>query len=118
MPDCSENYEGEIQDGFNIRSIKCKYCNSTILKPLTATFTTIEFQLPFMKQITGEDVGTEDLSLFWLVADMLIFENVGFSNTVGNNKYLICADCESGPIGYFDVISKKSYVALNRIKHC
>lgn len=119
MPDCNENYESEIQDGRNLRSVKCKYCNSIILKPSAAIFTTVEFQLPLMKQIVGENmIDVETLSLFWLVSDMLIFENVGFSNAVGNNKYLICADCESGPIGYFDILSKKSYVALNRVQHC
>lgn len=60
----------------------------------------------------------ESLSLFWLVADMLTFENVGFSNTVGNTKYLTCADCEAGPIGYHDLVSKNSYVALSRVEHC
>ncbi|KAK4884928.1 hypothetical protein RN001_001199 [Aquatica leii] len=93
MPDCNENYESEIQDGRNLRSVKCKYCNSIILKPSAAIFTTVEFQLPLMKQIVGENmIDVETLSLFWLVSDMLIFENVGFSNAVGNNKYLICAD--------------------------
>ncbi|KAF5294090.1 hypothetical protein FQR65_LT10914 [Abscondita terminalis] len=119
MPDCNENFENEIHEGRNLRSVKCKHCNSIILKPLTASFTTVEFQLPLMKQIVGENaVDTETLSLFWLVSDMLIFENVGFSNAVGNSKFLICADCESGPIGYFDIPSKKSFVALNRVKHC
>lgn len=67
---------------------------------------------------SAENPETEELSLFWLVAEMLTFENVGFSNTVGNNKYLTCADCEAGPIGYHDIPSKKSYVALSRVKHC
>lgn len=72
-----------------------------------------------MKQTGGTNhPETEELSLFWMVTDMLMFENVGFSNTVGNNKYLTCADCEAGPIGYYDLSSKKSYVALSRVKHC
>lgn len=49
---------------------------------------------------------------------MFTFQNVGFSHTVGNNKYLACADCEAGPIGYHDVANKKSYVALSRVQHC
>lgn len=72
-----------------------------------------------MKQMGGtQKPETEDLSLFWLVTDMLMFENIGFSNTVGNTKYLACADCEAGPIGYFDILNKTSYVALSRVRHC
>jgi len=32
-------------------------------------------------------------------------------------KFLICADCEVGPIGYMEVESKRCYVALARIEH-
>lgn len=48
---------------------------------------------------------------------MYTFENIGFSNTVGNIKYLACADCELGPIGYYDTDTKVSYVALARVTH-
>ena len=41
-------------------------------------------------QAAGED--GETLTDFWLVDNMYTFENVGFSNTVGTIKYLICAD--------------------------
>lgn len=49
---------------------------------------------------------------------MFTFQNVGFTNSVGNNKFLTCADCEAGPIGYYDIDSKKSYIALCRVQHC
>ncbi|EGW14597.1 Guanine nucleotide exchange factor MSS4 [Cricetulus griseus] len=49
----------------------------------------------------------------WLVNDMFIFENVGFTKDVGNIKFLICADCEIGPIGWHCIDDKNSfYVAL------
>jgi hypothetical protein len=48
---------------------------------------------------------------------MFQFENVGFSKTVGNYKYLVCADCEIGPIGWHCIDSKESYVADQRVKH-
>ena len=55
---------------------------------------------------------------FWLVGDMFTFENVGFSKTVNTTKYLVCADCEIGPIGFLDIQEKnKHYVALGRVKH-
>ncbi|XP_018573904.1 guanine nucleotide exchange factor MSS4 homolog [Anoplophora glabripennis] len=116
----NENYEGEVSDGKNRRSVKCKYCNSVILSPASASFTSLEFQLPLIKQkkVNESNPETENVSLFWVVNDIFTFQNVGFSNTVGNNKYLTCADCEAGPIGYHDIPSKISYVALNRVIHC
>lgn len=48
---------------------------------------------------------------------MYTFQNVGFSKNVGANKFLICADCDMGPIGWFDSSSKECYVALSRVKH-
>lgn len=78
-----------------------------------------QFSLPLIKQKTGPEQSpeTEVISLFWVVNDMYTFENVGFSNTVENTKYLTCADCEAGPIGYHDLTTKKSYVALTRVQH-
>lgn len=52
-----------------------------------------------------------------MVADMFHFENVGFSKNVGNIKYLVCADCEVGPIGWHCIDTKISYVANQRVKH-
>ncbi|KAJ3271339.1 hypothetical protein HDV01_006844 [Terramyces sp. JEL0728] len=40
---------------------------------------------------------------YWTVQNMMAFENIGFSkiNEAGI-QYLICADCDLGPLGYFD----------------
>lgn len=59
----------------------------------------------------------EALEYFWAVPDMMQFENVGFTNSVDNIKYLTCADCELGPIGYQDSDTKINYVSIDRIKH-
>ena len=65
-----------------------------------------------------EESERESLSQFWLVIDMYTFENVGFSKNVNTTKYLICADCEIGPIGFVNLDDKvKHYVALSRVKH-
>ncbi|KAG5460379.1 MAG: Mss4-like protein [Olpidium bornovanus] len=52
-------------------------------------------------------------ALFWMVENMLAFENVGFSKPVPAEpgaeggappspvvRFLACADCDHGPIGY------------------
>ena len=62
-------------------------------------------------------IAKEKLAQFYCVEDMFDFDNVGFSKNVDEVKYLICADCEAGPIGYHDLRTKKSYVALSRISH-
>ena len=57
------------------------------------------------------------LQRFWRVKDKFDFENVGFTKTVdGNLKYLICGECDVGPIGYYDLRDEASiYVACERV---
>ena len=50
---------------------------------------------------------------FYRVEDMFDFDNVGFTNTVGTTKYLSCADCDVGPIGYHDLTTKMRYQTLS-----
>ena len=60
----------------------------------------------------------EMLTDFWLVSDMYHFENVGFSKIVGTVRFLICADCEIGPIGWHDTGDRTKYfVAAQRVKY-
>ncbi|KAK9892264.1 hypothetical protein WA026_019065 [Henosepilachna vigintioctopunctata] len=120
MPVSTEHYENEISDGRNTRAVKCSYCQSAILSPAAGTFMRNEFHLPLMKQIKTSELNPEKelISSFWLVPDMYTFQNVGFSNTVGTTKFLVCADCEAGPIGYHDLQNGKSYIALSRVRHC
>lgn len=71
------------------------------------------------KQEIGKEPSGDNLTSQWLVVDMFHFENVGFSNTVrGSEKYLICADCEMGPIGWTDVASNSEiFVAAERVDY-
>lgn len=68
-------------------------------------------------QKSSNETETELITKCWMVEDMFQFENVGFSKTVGNFKYLICADCEVGPIGWHCIDTKICYVADQRVKH-
>lgn len=47
------------------------------------------------------------------------FENIGFSKTVGTIKYLSCADCDLGPIGYHDTIQapKEYVISIQRARY-
>ena len=70
-----------------------------------------------MHQKAEMESQTETVTRCWLVKDMFHFENVGFSHTVGPYKYLTCADCEVGPIGWHSIETKLSYIADERVKH-
>uniref|UniRef100_A0A1B0CZD7 Guanine nucleotide exchange factor n=1 Tax=Phlebotomus papatasi TaxID=29031 RepID=A0A1B0CZD7_PHLPP len=122
MDTCSSasKYSDEVENSKNKRKVECMYCNSTILKSHSAQYTNQQYALPLMRQknaTSPEEAETEELDEFWEVDDMFTFENIGVSHTVKNTKFLVCADCETGPVGYHNITSKKSYVALSRVKH-
>lgn len=98
--------------------ISCKRCNSLILRDILLDYLKEEFQMPAMNQSgSNDDLIREKLSDFWVVDDMLKFENVGFTNTFENVKYLICADCEIGPIGFTNLNTpNKFFVAIERVE--
>ncbi|XP_047390111.1 guanine nucleotide exchange factor MSS4-like [Sciurus carolinensis] len=67
-----------------------------------------------LRQPGGSRVLQPGAALFSrLVDDVLIFEDVGFPKGVGDIKFLVCADCEIGPIGWHCLDDKDSFcVAL------
>ncbi|XP_053102452.1 guanine nucleotide exchange factor MSS4 [Hemicordylus capensis] len=108
--------------GRNRKAVLCQRCGSRVLLPGAAIFARRELFLPSMKKKTAlvcnSDPDGDVLQNHWLVDDMFSFENVGFTKDVGNIKFLVCADCEIGPIGWHCLDDKKSfYVALDRVSH-
>lgn len=108
-----------LENGKNKTRIYCQRCGSLVLSPCNAVMVEKEFFLPHMyRKHETQPLDGEDLKAFWLVTDMFTFDNVGFTNTVDSIKYLICADCEIGPIGWHNITDKKAfYVAVERVKH-
>lgn len=107
-----------VREGQNSCVVKCIHCESRVLSPQSATFLSQSHALPTPTQPKDQpSPNTEDLGEWWVVDDMFTFDNIGFSHTVGSTKYLVCADCERGPVGWHDNTTKKSYVALARVKH-
>ena len=101
----------------NKRKIRCKYCNSLILLESIGVYIESVTQIPMIESKTGCD-NCEELKDFWLIDDMMKFENIGFTNDVKDRKYLICADCEIGPLGFQNIEDKnKLFLAINRVKH-
>lgn len=70
-----------------------------------------------MRSRDGQNDKSELLNDYWLVEEINGFENVGVSHKVENVKYLVCADCERGPIGWHDLATFHSYIALSRVVH-
>ncbi|XP_075299252.1 guanine nucleotide exchange factor MSS4 [Opisthocomus hoazin] len=107
--------------GRNLKAVVCQRCGSRVLLPGAATFSRRELLLPAMRKKAAAAAaggGGDVVREHWLVRDMFSFENVGFTRDVGNVKFLVCADCEAGPIGWHCLDDKDSfYVALERVAH-
>ncbi|NXV38878.1 MSS4 factor, partial [Rissa tridactyla] len=107
--------------GRNLKAVLCQRCGSRVLLPGAATFAHRELLLPAMRKKAAAAAaggGGDVVREHWLVRDMFSFENVGFTRDVGNVKFLVCADCEAGPIGWHCLDDKDSfYVALERVAH-
>jgi len=97
-------------EGRNPANAVCLHCPCKILLAGDASLAEFEETLP-----TEGGSGTHTVNRWWQVDDMYTFYNIGFSKTVGTKKYLVCADCERGPLGYHNTDTKKSYLATELI---
>lgn len=110
--------EALLKDGSNKSALTCLHCPSRILNASVGRYVEKQFSLPSMtKEKSQTEANKDDLKDFWKVSDMFHFENVGFSHTADGVKYLTCADCEMGPIGWHDLQTKENFVALSRVKN-
>lgn len=73
--------------------------------------------MPLCRQQKDIDTQKETVCGFWIVRGMYDFENVGFTNAVDGMKYLTCADCEYGPIGFLETETKLHYVSSARVTY-
>lgn len=111
--------ESLIENGKNKKTAFCVQCPSKILNSGIGQYNQIKFPLPYIRKRSekSDDSEEEELSDYWVINDMYQFENIGYSNTVNGKKYLTCADCEIGPLGWFDQETKVSYLAVSRVKY-
>ncbi|OXA61795.1 Guanine nucleotide exchange factor MSS4 [Folsomia candida] len=107
-----------VLDGKNMWALNCIFCPSKIMPAKVASYHVEERALPKMKQkkALSEGLEVEPLSRWFMVSDVMMFDNIGVSNAVGDIKYLTCADCEMGPVGWTDLSNKKCYIALARVR--
>ncbi|CAJ0838293.1 12077_t:CDS:10 [Entrophospora sp. SA101] len=108
-------------------------CASLILKTNSATWVERSNDLlktpnqqqsdkSFLKNISSSSISDDNNTQgsYWKVSDMFSFENIGFSKTLNETgvKYLCCADCDLGPLGYHDTTNndtKEYLIAVDRI---
>ncbi|KAF7639882.1 hypothetical protein Mgra_00000803 [Meloidogyne graminicola] len=109
-------------DGKNVNQIVCICCGSIILQKITATFQSDGpsklLPLPFQKSKHNElpiNLETEEYSKWWIVNNMFTFENVGFTHSFEGLKFLACADCEIGPIGFVCPDTNNCFVSVERL---
>uniref|UniRef100_A0A914CSH3 Guanine nucleotide exchange factor MSS4 n=1 Tax=Acrobeloides nanus TaxID=290746 RepID=A0A914CSH3_9BILA len=107
------------QSGKNSSKVVCAHCSSIIIQDNIAQLVdNRSFDLPLIYQKKeAPSLEKEALSAWWVVDDMFHFENVGFTNAHEGMKYLTCADCEIGPIGFVDLETKRNFVSLERVLH-
>lgn len=77
-------------------------------------------EIPTIKKVDPSDSSVtpqEKLDKCWLIDSIYTFENMGFSHTVDKAKYLACAECESGPLGWMDINTDKSYLCFERVSY-
>jgi len=97
------------------REMYCPRCTSKIALADTASLVSHEMQLSRYK-VAGPELQLVDK--FWLLPSLMHFENIGVTRLVDNIKFLSCADCEVGPLGWHDVTDlSKFYLAAERVRY-
>lgn len=105
-------------NGRNSSIVLCPNCDSVILRPFSCQYSEErEILLPAMFVRKGEVGEKTAYKQYWLVKDKFDFDNIGFTNVSDGAKYLICSDCEIGPLGFHDQITGVSYLAVQLVKY-
>ena len=104
-----------VAEGDENKLITCPRCPSKICLPGAATFVIIDKKMGKFKVGGPEE---EVIKNFWRLGSLMSFENIGVSHIKDNTKFLSCADCEVGPIGWHDINDKtKFYIAAERVRY-
>uniref|UniRef100_A0A7S0LSU6 Mss4-like protein n=1 Tax=Coccolithus braarudii TaxID=221442 RepID=A0A7S0LSU6_9EUKA len=110
-------------DGINAFAMQCRFCGCSVLPKGKVKFVDTQVDLPPLPSkdkkaaSIGGGVPMESVSGFWHVKDKFDFDNMGVTRPIeGGLRYIICAECDIGPIGWFrDETSM--HVALERVRY-
>ncbi|KAK7202413.1 Mss4-like protein [Myxozyma melibiosi] len=95
----------------NAHKLYCPFnnCSSLILSPGVGVLTRKpkipkeSFPSRAIEEEKEQEEEEEGDDLFWVLTDPFQFDNLGFSKSSTTGiKYLACADCDRGPLGYHD----------------
>ncbi len=105
--------------GLNSGWITCVACSEKILRPGKAS---LEHRPPPHQAMAPPgEAQAEDMQShrpYWRVVDVFTFENIGVSHTKDEFKFLTCASCEQGTLGWHFIPEKDVYfIAAERVKH-
>ncbi|KAI8915492.1 Mss4-like protein [Powellomyces hirtus] len=109
----------------NSYDIHCSMCRSLVLKRGVAkkqpSDSAVQLPLPAATQDPSTSTYPLVPGYLWVVNDMMAFENVGFTKAVpggDDTRYLSCADCDTGPIGYHPARVPKAFlIAADRVRY-
>ena len=108
-----------IEKNTNIYTLSCPRCTSIILKQNVASLSNqSEFNnLANLPPLVKNQSQTSEH--YWIIKDMMSFENIGFSFPENEKhlRYLVCAECETGPLGYRREGEEKCIIAADRVRY-
>ncbi len=97
------------EENKNKNHIRCPICDSKVLNSNMAPLIAHEVILGILFEYSFQGVLPVDRSrtegetqterFFWHIKNMWDFENIGFTKTLNDIKYLTCADCEKPCLG-------------------
>lgn len=116
-------------DKTNNNDIYC-HCNTLILRPNSAKLvipndSMLAVESELKNSQTGDTLFKDIVrGCYWLVDDMYKFEHIGYtkemnsknipqhivSSTLNGLRYLVCAECNLCPLGWFDPKTNESYL--------
>ncbi|KRZ09144.1 Guanine nucleotide exchange factor MSS4 -like protein, partial [Trichinella zimbabwensis] len=112
---CSSNNTNNTNNNGKKLSLSCPKCSCIILRENHGEQVTVEKELPELSLKADGTVDMKTFTEFVRVDDIYDFENIGFSRNSNGVQYLLCAACEIGPLGFHDLTTKLSYVAVQRV---
>jgi len=106
-----------VEDGKNKFPLFCTRCPSKVLIAKVGSYVKVEQKLPKMNQKKNSvELECDLIEDSFQLKDIFQFENVGFCHPVNQLKYLTCAECDLGPIGWQEIPSSNIFVALSRVR--
>lgn len=117
--DARDGVVGRVgSEGRNTRKILCPQCGVVILQAGKAEHIEKPFAYHRYKARAHESDTVEE-NTHWMVQDQFDFDNIGVTRSVDpTTKYLICSECEVGPLGLYLPLQKPLfYIATSRVAY-